>query len=75
VGPNPHVQEILKNCISGCEYLKVKTTSPQVKLVESKSTQERREQPMNQPRFLASFLNLGGGGGEFPIKGVRSVTP
>jgi hypothetical protein len=57
----------------GLERLKVKATNPQVKLVESKSTQESREQPMNQPRFLASFfLNLGG---EIPVKGVRSVTP
>jgi hypothetical protein len=31
VGPNPQVQEILKNCISGLEYLKVNATSPQVK--------------------------------------------
>jgi hypothetical protein len=31
VGPNPPVQEILKNCISGLKYLKVKATSPQVK--------------------------------------------
>jgi hypothetical protein len=61
VGPNPQVQEILKNCISGREYLKVKTTSPQVKLVESKSTQESREQPINQSHFCASlFLNLEG---------------
>jgi hypothetical protein len=45
----------------------VKATSSQVKLVESKSTQESREQPMNQPLFLASFfLNLGG---EIPVKG------
>jgi hypothetical protein len=66
------VQEILKNCISGREYLKVKATSPQVNLVE-KSTQESCEQPMNQPCFLASFfLNLGG---EIPVKGVRSITP
>jgi hypothetical protein len=73
VGPNSQVQEILKNCISGREYLKVKTTSPQVRLAESKSTPKSREQPMNRPRFLASiFLNLGG---EIPIKGVRFVTP
>jgi hypothetical protein len=31
----------------GLERLKVKATSPYVKLVESKSTQESREQPMN----------------------------
>jgi hypothetical protein len=55
------------------ERLKVKATSPQVKLVESKSTQESREQPLNQPCFLASFfLNLGG---EIPVKGIRFVTP
>jgi hypothetical protein len=73
VGPNSQVQEILKNCISGREYLKVKTTSPQVKLVESKSTQESREQPINQSHFRASlFLNLED---EIPVKGVRSVTP
>jgi hypothetical protein len=57
----------------GREHLKVKATSPQVKLVESKPTQESREQPMNQPCFLVSFfLNLGG---EIPVKGVRFVTP
>jgi hypothetical protein len=57
----------------GCEHLKVKATSPQVQLADLKSTQGSREQPMNQPRFLASFfLNLGG---EIPVKGVRSVTP
>jgi hypothetical protein len=55
------------------KYLKAKTTSPQVKLVESKSTQESREQPMNQSNFLASlFLNLEG---DVPVKGVRSLTP
>jgi hypothetical protein len=31
----------------GPEHLKVKATGPQVKLVESKSTQESHEQPMN----------------------------
>jgi hypothetical protein len=73
VGPNSQVQEIIKNCISGREYLKVKTTSPQVKLVESKTTQESREQPINQSHFCASlFLNLED---EIPVKGVRSVTP
>jgi hypothetical protein len=52
VGPKPQVQEILKNCICvGREHLKVKATGPQVKLAESKSTQESREQPMNQPCF------------------------
>jgi hypothetical protein len=57
----------------GLRHLKIKATSPQVKLVESKSTQESCEQPMNQPCFLASsFLNLGG---KIPVKGVRSVTP
>jgi hypothetical protein len=57
----------------GLEHLKVKATSSQVKLADSKSTQESREQPMNQSCFLASFfLNLGG---EIPIKGVRFVTP
>jgi hypothetical protein len=57
----------------GLKHLKVKANQSQVKLIESKSTQEGREQPMNQPRFLASFfLNLGG---EIPVKGVRSVTP
>jgi hypothetical protein len=35
----------------GREHLKVKATGPQVKLAESKSTQESREQPMNQPCF------------------------
>jgi hypothetical protein len=56
----------------GLKHMKVKATFPQVKLVELKSTQESREQPMNQPCFLASsFLNLGG---EIPVKGVRSVT-
>jgi hypothetical protein len=33
----------------GHDHLKVKATSPQVKLAESKSTQESRGQPMNQP--------------------------
>jgi hypothetical protein len=72
VGPNPPVQEILKNCMSGREYLKVKATSPQVNFVET-STQESCEQLMNQSQFLASlFLNLEG---EIPVKGVRYVTP
>jgi hypothetical protein len=45
----------------GLENLKVKATSPQVKLAESKSTQESRDQPTNQSHFLASlFLNLEG---------------
>jgi hypothetical protein len=35
----------------GREHLKVKATGPQVKLAESKSTQESHEQPMNQPCF------------------------
>jgi hypothetical protein len=57
----------------GLEHLKVKATSSQVKLADSKSTQESREQPMNQHCFLASFfLNIGG---EIPVKWVRSVTP
>jgi hypothetical protein len=57
----------------GLEHLKVKATSPQVKLAKSKSTQESHEQPMNQPCFFASFfLNHGG---EIPVKGVRFVTP
>jgi hypothetical protein len=57
----------------GLEHLKVKATSPQVKLAESSSTQESREKPMNQSCFLASvFLNLGG---EIHVKGVRFVTP
>jgi hypothetical protein len=55
------------------KHLKVKEVSPQVKLVESKSTQESCEQPRNQSYFLASlFLNLEG---EIPVKGVRFVTP
>jgi hypothetical protein len=57
----------------GLKHMKVKETFLQAKLVESKSTQESREQPMNQPCFLAnSFFNLEG---EIPVKGVRSVTP
>jgi hypothetical protein len=57
----------------GLKHLKVKATSPQVKLAESSSTQESREKPMNQPCFLASvFFNLRG---EIPVKGVRFVTP
>jgi hypothetical protein len=57
----------------GCEHLKVKATSPQVKLANLKSTQGSRGHPMNQPCCLASFfLNLGG---EIPVKGVRFVTP
>jgi chromatin segregation and condensation protein Rec8/ScpA/Scc1 (kleisin family) len=43
------------------KHLKVKEASPQVKLTESKSAQESREQLMNQSHFLASlFLNLEG---------------
>ena len=62
-----------RSVLLGLERLKVKATSSQVKLADSKSTQESCEQPMNQPCFLASFfLNLGG---EIPVKGVRSVTP
>jgi hypothetical protein len=54
----------------GLEYLKVKATSSQVKLADSKSTQESREHPMNQHCFLASFfLNLEG---EIPVKRVRA---
>jgi hypothetical protein len=57
----------------GLERLKVKATGLQVKLVESKSTQESRNQSMNQSNFPTSlFLNLEG---EIPVKGVRSVTP
>jgi hypothetical protein len=52
----------------GLKHLKVKATSPQVKFVESKSTQESYEQPMNQSHFLASlFLNLEG---EILLRGV-----
>jgi hypothetical protein len=44
-----------------------------LELPESKSTQESREQPINQSHFRASlFLNLEC---EIPVKGVRSVTP
>jgi hypothetical protein len=57
----------------GLKHLKVKATSPQVKFVESKSTQESCDQSMNQSHFLPSlFLNLEG---EIPVKGVRFVTP
>jgi hypothetical protein len=43
----------------GLKHLKVKEVSPQVKFLESKSTQESCEQLMNQSHFLASlFLNL-----------------
>jgi hypothetical protein len=35
----------------GREHLKVKAIGPQVKLEESKSIQESREQLMNQPCF------------------------
>jgi hypothetical protein len=43
----------------GLKHLKVKKVSPQVKLLESKSTQESCEQLMNQSHFVASlFLNL-----------------
>jgi hypothetical protein len=43
------------------KHLKVKATSPQVKFVVSKSTQESCDQSMNQSHFLASlFLNLEG---------------
>jgi hypothetical protein len=34
VGSNPQVQEILKNGTIGLEHLKVKATSPQVKVAE-----------------------------------------
>jgi hypothetical protein len=45
----------------GLEHLKVKDTSLQVKLAESKSTQESREQPMTNLVVLSSlFLNLEG---------------
>jgi hypothetical protein len=73
VSPNSQVQEILKDCISGCEYLKVKATSPQVNLVERSTQEKNYGQPMNHSCYLASlFLNLEG---EIPVKGVRSVTP
>jgi hypothetical protein len=49
MGLNPQVQEILMNCISGREHLRVKAISSQVKLAELKSAQESRGQPMNQP--------------------------
>jgi hypothetical protein len=61
VGPNPKSGRSSRTASVGREHLKVKATSPQVKLVESKATQESRDQPTNQPCFLASFfLNLGG---------------
>jgi hypothetical protein len=45
----------------GLKHLKVKATSPRVKFVVSKSTQESCDQSMNQSYFLASlFLNLEG---------------
>jgi hypothetical protein len=50
------------------KHMKVKATSLQVKLVESKPTQGSHGQPMNQPCFLTNFfLNLGG---EIPVKGL-----
>jgi hypothetical protein len=57
----------------GLEHLKVKATGSQVKLAESKSTQESREQPMNQPCFLAKHLLESRG--RDSVKGVRFVTP
>ena len=61
VGPNSQVQEILKNCIDRSQTSKGQSNSPQVKLVESRSTQESCEQPTNQSHLLASLsLNLEG---------------
>jgi hypothetical protein len=51
VGPNPQVQESSRIASIGLKHLKVKATGPQVKLADSKSTQESCEQPMNQPCF------------------------
>jgi hypothetical protein len=57
----------------GLKHLKVKATSPQVKVARAKAGLEETEKPMNQSHFRASlFLNLEG---EIPVKGVRSVTP
>jgi hypothetical protein len=73
VGPTHRSKGSSRIASIGLEHPKVKATRSPVKLVESKSTQESREQPMNQPCFLASFfLNLGG---EIPVKGVRFITP
>jgi hypothetical protein len=56
----------------GREHLKVKATSPQVKLIESKATQESNDQPMNQSYFPASlFLNLEG---EILLRGLERET-
>jgi hypothetical protein len=37
VGPNPQVQEILKNCRIGLKHMKVKATSLQVKVAKVKA--------------------------------------
>jgi hypothetical protein len=63
MGPNSQVQEILKNCISGREYLKTKATRSQVKVakVEVELEEAMKKKPMNQSHLLASlFLNLKG---------------
>jgi hypothetical protein len=41
VGPNPQVPEILKNCVSGREYLKVKATIHKLKFPKSKLSQKK----------------------------------
>jgi hypothetical protein len=61
VGPTHRSKGSSRIASIGLKHLKVKATGPQVKLVESKSTQESREQPINQSHFRASlFLNLEG---------------
>jgi hypothetical protein len=57
----------------GLEHMKVKATSLQVKLAESKSTQESHGQPMNQPYH--SCYPLLESRGRDSVKGVRFVTP
>jgi uncharacterized protein with PIN domain len=57
----------------GLEHLKVKATSPQVKLAESKSTEKSLGQHMNQ-RCRSCYPLLESRGRD-SVKGVRFVTP
>ena len=41
VGPNPQVQEILKNCIDRSQVSEGQSNSPQVKVSESKLSQKK----------------------------------
>jgi hypothetical protein len=74
VGPNPQVQEILKNCIDRSQ-----ASESQSKLVLKLSLQSQSQLKKvvdnlrtNLVVLANLFLNLGG---EIPVKGVRFVTP